>query len=491
MKNTFGAIVPLFLLFTTPSLAQDRDYLYYVQEHCNNLIAYGKDEYGSEKTHMLASVIDTRDMSIPKAGVPPTKGTRSQDRAVGGSNFYHDVETIRLFNALSKLTGDEKYQQAGHQYARDFLTHAQNPHTGLLAWGEHLYYNFYADTVMVGDLDQPRNDIYHEFLKETPPWAFLWEIDTAAVAKAIAGVRYHFRSPVTQSFLFNRHARWAKVDKKEYRGLAQYQDGGQPWIKHSGLQCYSFAFLYDKTGNPEWERWAEGTGSLYWKYRHPETNLTVSCIDDPRPHALYASLNSMALLSYYLMKAGQLNPAFSHFKEQAEAMLQSAEKFSLDEERKGYYSGLHLDGSVFNDELIPVVYTGYGGSDILTFGRIAAYFYKTTGDPVYQSMVKKVADMLSTTTWPEDFVINSLASALQFSLDAYEVLEDEHMLQMARNYAETGIQKLWSGKLFVREPGDPYYEAKLGTSSWVAGLFRLHLIERDETTEAALSHWSL
>ena len=491
MKNIFR-VTPLFvLLCSTVSLAQQKDYLYYVQSHCDNLIAHGKDQYGTKKTHMLASVIDTRDMSIPKADVPATEGTRSHDRAVGGSNFYHDVETIKLLKALSELKGNDKYKSAAVNYARDFFAHCQNPHTGLLGWGEHLYYNFYADSVMVGALDQPRDDIYHEFLAETPPWTFLWEIDTAAVRKAIAGVRYHFRSPTTQSFLFNRHAYWHQQEGKEYRGLSQYQVGGQPWIKHSGLQCYSFAFLYDKTQNPEWKRWAEGTGSLYWKYRNPETNLTVSCIDDSRPNALYASLNSMSLLSYYLLKAWQLHPEFNQFKEQAETMMKSAEKYSWDAERKGYYSLLRLDGSVFSEELVPVIHTGYGGSDILAFGRIAAYFYKTTSDEAYKTMVQKVADMLIDTTWPEEFVVNSLADALQFSLDAHELLKDERMLQKARNYADTGIEKLWSGQLFVRQPGDPYYEAKLGTNNFVAGLLRLHLIENNQPSEATLSRWSL
>lgn len=490
MIPTDRLLALILWLSTTATLAQDNDYLFYVQKHCDNLIEHGKDDYGSQKSNMLASVIDTRDMSVPRSGVPATEGTRSHDRAVGGSNFYHDVETVKLFKVLSELTGDNKYQNTAIDYARDFLTHCQNPQTGLLAWGEHLYYNFYADTVMVDEMTNPREKMYHEFLAETPPWAFLWEIDTTKVTKAIAGVQYHFRSPTTQSFLFNRHAYWHQQEGTEYRGLSQYQEGGQPWIKHTGLQCYSFTFLHDKTRNPEWKRWAEGTGSLYWKYRNPETNLTVSCIDDPRPNALHASLNSMSKLSYYLLKSWQLNPEFTYVKERAETMLKSAEKYSWDENRKGYYSLLNLDGSVFSEELIPVIYTGYGGSDIIAFGRIAAYFYQATGDPAYRTMVEKVVEMVSGTSWPEVFVVNSLGSALQFSLDAYEILEDERMLQAAKNYADIGIEKLWSGQLFVRQPNDPFYEAKLGTNAFVAGLLRLHLVENDHANEATLSRWT-
>ncbi len=480
----------LLLLSSTIAFSQDTDYLHYVKTHCDNLIEHGRDNYGSVSNNLIASVIDTRDMSVPKANVPPTEGTRAHDRAVGGSNFYHDVETIKLFLALSELTGEGQYQTVVESYARDFLKYCQNPATGLLAWGEHLYYNFYADSVMVGDLENPRDDIYHEFLAETPPWEFLWDIDTAAVRKAISGVRYHFRSPTTQTFLFNRHARWQKVDKHDYRGLAQYQDGGQPWIKHSGLQCYSFSFLYSKTEKSLWKKWAEGAGSLYWKYRNPETNLTVSCIDDPRDVARYASLSQTSLLCYYWLKSAQQHPEFNYLRERAEVMLKSVEKYSWNSEESSYYSLLHLNGKALNEDLIPVIFTGYGGSDVIQFGRVAAYFYLVTQDPAYKEMVNKVADMLLKTDWPDDFVVNSLASALQFSLDAHEILEDDRLLQSAQNYASIAIEKLWSGHLFIRQPNDTYYEAKLETNNLVAGLLRLHLTESNQANHGSLTEWS-
>ena len=491
MKNYLKGIIFCCLLFPDRSFAQKKDYLFYVKEHCDQLITHGKDVYGDKKSDLLASIIDTRDMSVPKWKVPPTEGTRSSDRAVGGSNYYHDVQTITLLNSLTKLTGDTKYKSAATNYTDDFLTLCQNPYTGLLGWGEHLYYNFYADSVREGDLDQPGIFLTHEFLETTPPWTRLWETDSARITKAIIGVRGHFRSPVTQSFLYNRHARWNKIAKPEYRGLEQYQDGGQAWIKHSGLQCYSFTFLYKKTGNPEWKRWAEGTGTLFWKYRNPATNLTISCIDDPRPSGMYANINSMGLLSYYLLKSWQVDPRFDHFRKQAETMLKSVEKYSWDKTRNGYVTELYLDGNVFNKELVKVVETGYGNADILLFGRIAAYFYKVTGDRAYLEIVKKISGMLLKHSWPDTFVVNSLASALQFSMDAYEVTKDPKMLELAKSYADTGINKLWSGKLFVREPKDPYYEAKLGTSDLVAGMLRLHLVQNSKPEDAGLLQWSL
>ena len=496
MKKYCQKIIWCTLLISLGSLptntfAQNKDYLYYVKTHCDNLIAYGKDVYGTQKSSLLAGVIDSRDMSIPKSKVPPTEGTRPSDRAVGGSNYYHDVETIKVFDEMSKITGDSKYKSAGIDYTRDFFKYCQNPYTGLLGWGEHLYYNFYNETVMEGDLDNPGTFYTHEFIENTPPWTYLWTIDTTAVRRAISGVRGHFRSPVTQSFLFNRHARWNKIEKPEYRGLEQYQDGGQAWIKHSGLQCYSFTFLYNKTHNPEWKRWAEGSGNLYWNYRNPKTNLTVSCIDDPRPTGVNSSLVSTALLSYYLLKSWQIHPEFANFRQRAEILFKASEKYSWDPVRKGYYLMVGLDGKPDGTELMSMVVTGYAASDILVFGSLAAYFYKITGDKAYLAMVKKVSDNVQNHQWPEDFVINSLATNLQFCLDAYEVLGDKKMYQKAKELADVGIQKLWSGKLFIRQPKDPYYEAKLATNTFVAGLLRIHYLEKHQPEAASITRWSL
>lgn len=478
------------LLCPAVSFAQQRDYLYYVREHYDNLIRYGKDTYGEHPTQMLASVIDTRDMSVPKGDVPPTEGTRGSDRAVGGSNFYHDADIIRVGAALQSLTGSDKYAQAAKSYATDFLKYAQNPVTGLLGWGEHIYYNFYRDTVMEEQLSVNSPYKAHEFIETVPVWPYLWAVDSAATKRAIAGVRYHFRSGVTQSFLYNRHARWHKADKPEYRGLEQYQDGGQAWIKHSGLQCYSFAYLYSQTRDPQWKRWTEGTGNLFWKFRNPETDLTISCVDDPRPSGVNSSLPGSSLLAYYLLKTSALHPDFAHFKDKAERLLQAVEKHSWDEKRKGYATEIDLNGKPTTQDLIPVINTGYGAADILLFGRVAAYFYKTTGNPAYKNMVKKVADLVRAQTWPDTFVMNSLAGSMAFLLDAAEVLDDKQLVVLSRSLADIGIKKLWSGKLFVRQPNDPYYESKLGINDFASGLLRLYFIEKKDPKKAALLAWS-
>ena len=57
------------------------DYLEYVTMSADNLLKHGTDRYGKRKTAIWASIIDTRDNSVPEYGVPATAGVRSHDRA--------------------------------------------------------------------------------------------------------------------------------------------------------------------------------------------------------------------------------------------------------------------------------------------------------------------------------------------------------------------------------------------------------------------------
>src|SRR5690606_12428353 len=164
-------------------------------------------------------------------------------------------------------------------------------------------------------------------------------------------------------------------------------------------------------------------------------------------------------------------------KTNAERMLKAIEKYSWSPSLKNYYATINLDGTVYDSTFVPVLQPGYGSPGILEFGRIAAYFFKVTKDPVYLEMVNRVKGLLLQEKWPEKFVINSLAEALQFCLDGYSVSGDKAYYDKAKQLADIGIEKLWSGKMFVRQPGDPYYEAKVGSGAYLSGLLRLHLLD--------------
>lgn len=456
-RREFAGWAPGLLMGARPSPPPWRER---VRVFADTLLACGLDRLGPKETPAWAGVIDTHTWTVPVAGVPPPPGIRPGDRAVGGANLYHDTVTLRVFRALSGLTGDERYRRAARAYMAWFLQECRHPATGLLAWGEHLYYDFTRDAVAAERKS-------HEFLEWSPPWDLLWEIDPPAVTAAIAGLRYHHYRDEPGS-LYNRHAWW---DRPEHQ-----PPGGQPWIRHSAHYAHAFAFLHAKTRERRWLDWAVGDAGIYWSRRDPRTGLTEGCIGDPRPASRQASLQT-ALLSYWLRKAGDLLPGQPLFRERARALIHACEKYGWNPERGGWYASVHLDGTPAGDALEQPWHFVYGGGTLLPYGRIAAYFAAVDGDREMLDAGRRVARLARETTIPDGASIQGLGVALNLALDLYAVDRDSPWLKDAERYAALACERFWrqDGRrgLFVRLAADPYYESKTGVGDVLAGLLRL------------------
>lgn len=453
------------------------DYSSYVRKFADTILAKGRDVYGPKHTPLWAAVINARDLTVPRDGVPATPGVREDDRAVGGSNLYHDVVTLRVFRVLSALTGKPAYAMAARDYMAYSLKHARSAKTGFLAWGEHVYYDLYRD--------RPATERkWHELLGWTPPWRELWEVDPAAVTGAIEALRYHYYRDDPSS-LYNRRA---------FFDLPVHQKpGGQPWIKHSGLFAYSFMFLYKQTGDRKWLAWSRGAGSLYWSKRNPATNLTPSCLGDARPEARNASIGQTKL-AYWLLKSYQLNPRETQMWKEAVTLFKAYDRYAYDARDSRYHALVSLDGAAVGEGTAQPWNFSYGQANILPVGRIAAYFARTEKDPAFLEIARRVARLAKKTPLPRNITPEGLGFAINLNLDLYELTRQQRYLKDAKTYAGVAIKRLWvanpTGGLFVRQPGDSYYEAKLGVGDLLAGLLRLQIHTSKYATDPGLYDWS-
>ncbi len=439
----------------------ERPWLQRVRIFANTLLATGVDRLGAKQTPAWAGVIDTRNWSVPGKDVPAAPGIRESDRAVGGANLYHDSVTLRVFLALSEVTGDAKYRRAANEYMGWFLEACQSAANGLLAWGEHLYYSFERDAVAV----ERKN---HELLEWTAPWDLLWAVNRQATARAIDGLRYHHFED-RPGTLYNRHATWQRAEH-------QKREGAQPWIKHSGAYAHAFAYLYSKTHEQRWLDWARGDAGIYWSRRDEKTDLTLSCIDDPRPGSKLAS-GGQALLGYWLRKAGALAPAEKEFSARGRAFVKAWEKYSYDQARGGWRTALNLDGSAAGQQLAAPWQFAYGESELLPYGRVAAYLAQVDRDASMLATAKRVAGTAAAAEIPAGASIEGLGMALNLMMDLHGLEPKGGWLKEAERCAGMTVDRYWGGSvekgLFVRMPGDPYYESKTGPGFVLAGLLRL------------------
>ena len=456
------------------------DYPGIVRKFADTMLDKGRDNYGPKKTALWCGVINVEDYSVPQHAkdVPEPPGVRASDRSVGGTNLYQDVSSLRTFQALSKVTGDPRYEQAARDYVRDYLAAARDPVTGLLAWGEHLYYNVHRDKVS--------GRAFHELLEWTPPLDLLWDVNPQATTREIEGLKYHFlaEDPASKGWIFNRHADWGK---------AQYQtpEVSQPWIKHSALYAYYYSFLFSKTRDRQWRERALGIGELYWNHRNPATNLTVGCIGDARPWTQDANMGSISHLSYWLLKTASLDPTNTAARDHALTMLKAFARYAWDAETKSYYQSVKTDGTPIKQRAVdPWKFAYGGGSSLITFGRVTAFAARTENDADLREAAIRAVNIVNAAPLPEVFTPQEIGFGIHLNLDVYGLTGDKAYLAQADRLGKIAVEKLWANGLFRRTPGDKFYEAKVGPGDLASALLRLSLRLEGKPDPAGIYDWS-
>ncbi len=460
------------------------------QQFVETLLDNGLDRYGATHTRMWAAALDARDLSVPRNDdqVPLLAGIRSQDRAVGGANLYHDLQTVKLARALSALTGRERYARAVTDYLTDVLRYTPSPHTGLLGWGEHLYWHFYDDVVTASVSAKGSKQMHHEYLAFTPPFELLWAIDSAATAAHIRGLKYHFVGPDPVNYLFSRHGPWT-AERYNSRGEIM------PWIKHTALYAYSFDFLIHRTGEQEWSRYAKKMENFFWLERNPVTNLVIPCLTHPKGQGIgkMPNLTDTSHLCYWLYRAWEIDGKNKALRDHLFTMLYSAMEYAWDNRGGRYYWYLNLDGTPFlNAPGQPAGYSyldpwnyAYGSSSLIEFGRMAAYIASREKDNArLLEAVRRVTELTNGAEVPADFIAEHMANAIHINLCAYELLGERGYLDKARAFADTALRDLTLGGLFVRRKGDTFYEAKMGCGDLAFAMLRLSLDLRGDARVA-------
>ena len=135
----------LFLLliwFLTP-LKAGADELALVKAYADVMITHGRDTYGRKASPLFATTLDrsTRELIDPE-DAPVVLGLTERERAIAGANPMQDQNLYQVLYALTKVTGDERYAVEADASLAWFLNHCQNETTGLLAWGEHMGWDF-------------------------------------------------------------------------------------------------------------------------------------------------------------------------------------------------------------------------------------------------------------------------------------------------------------------------------------------------------------
>jgi len=209
MRNSIvrnAACASLFLCSIAATLANEPSrYLDIVRRFADAMIEHGRDKYGSVQTAMFMSLLDRSTLAPPAKLPGGPGGVRQGDRCdCFGSNLQHQFNFLRCLEILTELTGKPEYRQAAEQTVLDTFRLAQSEATGLIGWGEHLWWDAREDRVSSMN---PERKLIHETKRSFPYWPLMFTRNPDAAKRFALGLWEHqIRDQKTGDF--SRHAYW-------------------------------------------------------------------------------------------------------------------------------------------------------------------------------------------------------------------------------------------------------------------------------------------
>lgn len=235
------------------------EYLKAVRAYADALLERGRDTYGRVHSPLIAATLDRKSLklfdgeglkkirSIPRAAW----GIRAHDRVTTGANPMHDQNLYQILYALTEITGEKRYAAEADRTLKWFFEHCQSPKTGLMAWGEHIGWDFVKDGV-AGNT--------HEYFRPWVLWERSFQLAPGACARFARGVWEHQIGDHKRGN-FSRHARW---DRHGPGRNSEYP-------RHGGFYIATWAAAYEKTKDAVFLRAIETLVDYFDGRRSPQS----------------------------------------------------------------------------------------------------------------------------------------------------------------------------------------------------------------------------
>lgn len=426
-------------------------------KYADALLKHGRDHYGPRQTPLFVHMIDLRTLEVPqqrtaaawRAEMSSWREDRNylmwgKDRSstdwAQDSNLLWDTENIRLLEALTRSTGDERFRRSAGDCMRFFLQHCISPTTGLFAWGEHVAYNVVDDQV---------HGKRHELQHPAPLWEELWRIDPDAVRREIEGVyRYHITDKRTMAY--DRHANfWNGAPERDQATILGYL----------GVYVSSFAFLKAKTGDEKYQDWARRL-LLAFQSKSDRQGLYPDNWTDRQMRELP--------LIYHPRPAVALGMYMAYEYTRDRRWLDDANRYLL--------------------ACAPLLLAGQGEHASIgvrwPFIDSALRAYGATGERRYLDMAAKIGEAILATAPPRAQMASAQADRINALLALHQATRDRRWLDGARQAGDYGIgafvhsSGLIRGTAMVDRPD--YYDAIQGPGALALALYRLGAADVEE-----------
>jgi len=267
----------------TPLLGQERvqrqesddQRLALVAAFADHVLERGRDRWSGQDTPLLAD------------GIDPVSGDPALWWHDGRSYIIHNLASqqnlFRVLRGLSRLTGEERYEQAARAAVRYHFDHLRSP-CGKLRWGGHQFIDL-KDLQPVGRFDAN----CHEFKSNFPFYELMWDVDPEATTQFIRAL---WAGHVTDWNILdmNRHSRYhdgpppaADVWNRPFAEPQPYFEGdGLTFLNAGADLIYAGSMLFSLAGEQGALDWALRMAGMYTKARHPDTGMGTYQYSKPR-----------------------------------------------------------------------------------------------------------------------------------------------------------------------------------------------------------------
>lgn len=475
-------LVPICaLLSLTPMVVGDSpeakgaDYLQIVTAYADALIERGRDTYGDKHSPLIATTLDRKTLkpfegaelerirSIPQEGW----GIRPHDRMLTGANPQHDQNLYQLLYALSEITGDERYAIEADKTLKWFFENCPSDATSLLPWGEHIGWDFRAESI----IDKPAGTT-HEYFRPWVLWDRTYRLAPAACERFALGVWEH-QIGDHRSGNFSRHAR--------YDRHAPGTDSEYP--RHGGFYIATWAAAYQETHNPVFLKAIE-TVLGYFDGRRSPSSDAIPAESAPRSKGQTVWPPSNLSLAVDLWDGADKVPAELAKKMRASASRSDAVFLAIAHDLSP--GGPGFVGQTETHTLKPESYSkgvwkaGYGTGNDTAFANLCLLRYRQVKLPGYRTLIVQTADRyvgrepdLSVALHPGTF-----GNLIFLMVGTYDITAQKKYLASAEEYADTAIEVfLDDSPLPKATSGHDHYEAVTLGDTLMMGLLELWAVK--------------
>ncbi|MFC1781163.1 ankyrin repeat domain-containing protein [Planctomycetota bacterium] len=254
---------------------QSSKYLDAVREFADNVLKYGKDTYGPERTPMFVDGLMVRDPNDPNYGddgvFKPVEWISPEGERWVLSNLASQQNLFRTLDGLSTITGDPKYKQAAMEAIEYAFENLRSPN-GLLYWGVACAYD--------AGKDRPCSTVNNHSLRFSfPYYELIWEATPDKLRDYI------------EAFWSAHILDWSNLDMLRYASLTSQITGkgweheyeGGPVFSVGEGDCgfiagsplyYAAAMLSELSGDKEPFLWSKRLAYRYVETRNSKTGIS-------------------------------------------------------------------------------------------------------------------------------------------------------------------------------------------------------------------------